>query len=83
MVWKPSGGQDGHVINARAQELFNLAVYYIWICNKTSRDPSLVAMTTAGLRSLQPHRVLEKASLDVDVGEIPKYNGRDIPKIFE
>ena len=40
-------------------------------------------MTTAGLRSLQPQRVLEKASLEVDVGEITKYNGRDIPKMFE
>ena len=40
-------------------------------------------MTTTGLRSLQPQRVLEKASLEVDVGEIPKYNRRDIPKMFE
>ena len=40
-------------------------------------------MNTAGLRALQPQRVLEKVSLEVDVWEIPKYNGRDIPKIFE
>ena len=49
VVRKPSGGQDGNVINARDQELFNLAVYYVWICNKTSRDPSLAATTTACL----------------------------------
>ena len=40
-------------------------------------------MATAGLRALQPQRVLEKESLEVDVGEIPKYNGRDIPNMFE
>ena len=40
-------------------------------------------MTTAGLRPLQPQRVLEKASLEVDVGEIPNYNVRDIPNTFE
>ena len=40
-------------------------------------------MTTAGLRPLQPQRVLEKASLEVDVGKIPKYNGREIPEMFE
>ena len=28
VVRKPSGEQDGHVINARTQGLFNLAVYY-------------------------------------------------------
>ena len=83
VVRKPSGGQDGHVINAYAQQLFNLTVYYAWICNKTSRDPSLAATTTAGLRALQPQRLLEKASLVFDVGDIPKYNGRDIPKMFE
>ena len=71
------------MINDRAQELFNLAVYYVWICNKTSREPRLSAMTTAGLRALHPQRVLEKASIEVDVGEIPKYNGRGIPKMFE
>ena len=83
VVRNPSGGQDGHMINALSQELFNLAVYYVWICNKTSREPSLTAMTTAGLRALQTQRVLEKASREVDVGEIPKYNVCDIPKIFE
>ena len=72
VVCRLSGGQDGHVINARAQELFNLGVYYVWICNKTSREPSLAVMTTAALRALQPQRVLEKASLEVDVREIPK-----------
>ena len=82
VVCRLSGGQDGHVINARAQELFNLGVYYVWICNKTSREPSLAARTTAGLRALHPKRVLEKASLEVDVGDIPKYNGRNIPKMF-
>ena len=71
------------MINDCAQELFDLAVYYVWICNKTSREPSFAAMTTAGLISLQTQRVLEKASLEVDVGEIPKYNGCDIPNIFE
>ena len=40
-------------------------------------------MTTAGLRSLQHQRVIEKASLEVDMGDIPKYNGREIPKMFE
>ena len=40
-------------------------------------------MNTAGLIALQHQRVLEKASLGVYVGEIPKYNGRDIPKMFE
>ena len=43
----------------------------------------MAAITTAGLRALQSQRVLEKTSLEVDVGEIPKYNGRNIPKIFE
>ena len=72
VVRKPSGGKDDHVINSRAQELFNLAFYYVWICNKTSIEPSLADMATAGLRALQPQRVLEKASIEVDVGEIPK-----------
>ena len=40
-------------------------------------------MTTASLRALQSLCVLDKTSLEVDVGEIPKYNGRDIPKMFE
>ena len=80
---QPIVGKDGLLINARAQELFNLVVYYVWICNKTSRYPSLASMTTAGLRNLHPHIVIEKASLEVDVGQIPKYNGREIPKMFE
>ena len=83
VVLKPTGGHDGHVINARAQELFNLAVYYVWIFNKTSRELSLEAMTTAGLRALQHQRVLEKSSLEVDMGGIPKYNGHEISKMFE
>ena len=83
VVRKTSGEQDGHVISACAKELFNLAVSYIWICNKTSREPSFAAMTTSGLRSLQPQHVLERASLKVDVGNIPKYNGHEIPKKFE
>ena len=83
VVRKPSGVQDGHVINARDQELFNLAVYYVCICNKTSREPSLATITTAGLRYLKPQIVLEKASIEVDMGDIPKYNGLDIPKTFE
>ena len=83
VVRKPIEGQDGHVINARAQELFNLAVYYVWIFNKTSRELSLEAMTTAGLRALQHQRVLEKSSLEVDMGGIPKYNGHEISKMFE
>ena len=58
VVRNPSVGQDGHVINDRAQELFNLAVYYVWICNRTSREPSLAAITTAGLRALLPQRIL-------------------------
>ena len=37
VVRKPSGGKDGHVINARAQELFNPAFCYVRIYNKTSR----------------------------------------------
>ena len=64
----PSGGQDSHVINARAQYLFNLAVYYVSIRNKTSREPSLAAMSTDGLRDLRLQRVLGKAPLEVDVG---------------
>ena len=40
-------------------------------------------ITTAGLRDIQPQRVLEKASLEVDKGDIPNYNGRDIPNMFE
>ena len=83
VVRKTSGGQDGHVISACAKELFNLAVSYIWICNNTSREPSFAAMTTSGLRSLQPQHVLERSSLKVDVGKIPKYNGHEIPKKFE
>ena len=83
VVCNPSGGKDGHVINSCDQELFNLAVYYVWIFNKISRGPSLSAMTTAGLRALQPHLIIEKALLEVDVGEIPNYNGRNIPKMFE
>ena len=40
-------------------------------------------ITTAGLRILQLQRVLEKASLEVDVGGITEYNGRDIRNMFE
>ena len=51
-VHKQSGGQDGHVINGRAQEWYNLGFYYVCLCNKTSREPSLAATTTTGLRAL-------------------------------
>ena len=71
VVRKPSGGQDGHMINARTQELFNLTVYYVWICNKTSRESSLAATTTTGLRALQHQSFLEKDSIEVDVGYYP------------
>ena len=40
-------------------------------------------MTTAGFRALQTKHVIEKASLEVDMGGITKYNGRGMPKMFE